>query len=367
VALRLKYRLVLPALVLFLIPALAPAQSQTGAIPRVNMVIDNYDYMISLFPDNYASRRETIKACSTIAPEAESLKVFWDELGEYVLSYMSHYAGIDWVEPQFDIYIVKYYPDYACCRPMTIPLAGKKNGDRIIAVGHGLSQYITLFQQLAKRLLEQAFMPGGSPYYIANHPLMRKTPRRFDVMADLLALQTLADFKNIDSVMAVFKSAEWRRREPGQPILLDYFWGKWVLSGDSTLASLIAAEPYGSKLVALTRPPVVRTTANVHWGNHQLQPPTGGKLGLSVARDRSGFFRVVRIDTLRLAYLSGLRKDDLIRNINGVAPRTIKELFTLMLDNLKEGAHVNIVRNDEPSAVIVYPWEDFDTEPSPSE
>jgi hypothetical protein len=364
---RLKYRLALSALVILLIPALAPAQTQTESVPRVRMIIDDYDYMISLFPDDYASRREAIKACSTIAPEAESLKVFWDELGEYVLSYMSHYAGIDWVEPQFDIYIVKYYPDYACCRPMTIPLAGKKNGNRITAVGHGLSQYITLFQQLARRMLEQALLPGGSSYYIAHHPLMRKTPRRFDVLADLLALQTLADFKNIDSVMTVYKSAEWRRREPGQPILLDYFWGKWVLSGDSTLASLIAAEPYSSNLVALTRPPVVRKTQIVGWGNHQQQAPTGGRLGMSVARDRSGFFRVVRIDTLKLAYLSGLRKDDLIRNIDGVAPRTIKELFTLMLDNLKKGAHVNIIRNDEPSAVIVYPLEGFYTEPSDSE
>ncbi len=363
----LKYLLTLATLAILLFPAPAPAQSAVEKLPRVRMVIDDYDYMISLFPDDYASRRQAIRACSTIVPEAESLKVFWDELGEYVLSYMSHYAGIDWIEPEFDIYIVKYYPDYACYRPMTIPLAGKKNGDRIIAVGDGLSQYITLFQQLAKRLLEQALIPGGSSYYLVNHPLLRKTPRRFDVMADLLALQTLGDFKDIDSVMAVFKSAEWRRREPGQPILLDYFWGKWVLSGDSTLASLIAAEPYSSKLVALTRPPVVRSTENVHWGNHQLQPPTGGKLGLSVARDRSGFFRVVRIDTLKLAYLSGLRKDDLIRNIDGVAPRSIKELFTLMLDHLKDGVHVNIVRDDEPAAVIVYPWEDFYTEPSPSE
>lgn len=366
-ALRLKYRLALTALAVLLTPIVVVPQVQTGKVPKVRMVIDNYDYMISLFPDDYDSRQEAIKACSTIAPEAESLKVFWDELGEYVLTYMSHYAGINWVEPEFDIYIVKYYPDYACDRPMTIPLAGKKNGDRIIAVGQGLSQYITLFQQLARRMLEQASMPGGSPYFISSHPLMQKTPRRFDVMADLLALQTLADFKGIDSVLTVFKSAEWRRREPGRAILFDYFWGKWKLSGDSTLASLIASEPYGSKLVSLTRPPAVRTSRNVYWGNHQLQAPPGGNLGLSVARDRSGFYKIVDIDTLKLAYLSGLRKGDLIRNIAGVAPRTIKELFTLMLDNLDKGVHVNIVRDDERSAVIVYPWGDFHTKPSPSE
>ncbi len=350
---------------LALIPRFVSAQAQTGTLPRVEMITDNYDYMISLFPDDYDSRRQAIRACSTIAVEAESLKVFWDELGEYVLTYMSYYAGIAWVEPEFDIYIVKYFPDYACHRPMTVPLTGRKNGDRIIALPQGLSHYITLFQQLARRLLEQAFMPGGSPYYIAGHPLMQKTPRRFDVMADLLALQTLADFKDIDSVLAVFKSAHWKQRQPGQEVLFDNFWEKWQLSGDSTLAYLIASEPYSSKLVALTRAPVAPRPRKSYWGNHQLQPPPGGKLGLSVARDRSGFFRVVDIDTLKLAYISGMRRDDLIRSIEGTGPRNIKQVFTLMLEHLDEGVHVNIVRNEEPDAVIIYPWEEIDFRPSP--
>ena len=336
----------------------AAVMAQTSNLPQVDMVIDNYDYMISLFPDDYASRKEAIKACSTITVEAESLKVFWDEYGEYVLTYLSYYAGIKWVEPEFDIYIVKYFPDYASHRPLTIPLAGKKSGSRIVAIPKGLSHYLTLFQQLAKRLLEQAFEPGGSPYYIANHPLMQKTPRRFDTMADLLALRTLADFKDIDSVMAVFRSAHWKEREPGQEVLLRELWHKWELSGDSTLAFMIASEPYSSRLVSLTRPPAVRKPSRSSWGNHQLQPPPGGKLGLSVARGSSGFFRVVDIDTLKLAYISGLRKDDLIRNIDGSSPRNIKELFAGILKNLDRGVHVNIVRNDEPDAVIIYSWDE---------
>ncbi len=336
----------------------AAVQAQTTDLPRVDMVIDDYDYMISLFPDDYASRREAIKACSTITVEADSLKAFWDKNGEYVLNYLSYYAGINWVESEFPIYIVKYFPDYACDRPLTIPLAGKKNGSRIVAVQGGLSNYITLFQQLSRRLLEQAFMPGGSSYYIAGHPLMQKTPRRFDNLANLLALRTLADFKDIDSVLKVFKSAQWEEREPGQQVLFEYFWDKWQLSGDSTLAYLVASEPFSSRLVALTRPPVIRKATQSSWGNHQLQPPPGGKLGLSVARDRSGFFRVVDIDTLKLAYVSGLRKDDLIRNIEGTSPRNIKQLFILLLEHLDRGVHVNIVRNDEPEAVIVYSWRD---------
>jgi hypothetical protein len=207
-------------------------------------------------------------------------------------------------------------------------------------------------------------MPGGSPYYIAGHPLMQKTPRRFNVMADLLALQTLADFKAIDSALAVFTSAHWKQREPGQEIFLDHFWGKWKLSGDSTLAHLIASEPYGSELVSLTRPPVVRKSRPSYWGNHQLRPPPGGRLGLSVIRGQSGFFRVFDIDTLKLAYISGMREGDLIRNIEGKAPSNIKQFFTLILDNLDEGVHVNIVRNDEPGDVIIYPWEEIDFRPS---
>ncbi len=342
----------------------APAQPQSDKLPKVRLITDNYDYMISLFPDDYDSRREALKACSTVTVEAESLKVFWEDLGEYVLTYMSHYAGITWVEPEFDIYIVKYFPDYACHRPMTIAWTGKKNGSRIVAVPQGLSHYITLFQQLARRMLEQAYLPGGSPYYIASHPLMQKTPRRFDVMADLLALQTLADFEDIDSVLTIFKSAHWRQREPGYRILFDQFWRKWKLSGETTLASLIASEPYSSKLVAMTRAPVVRKSQSSYWGNHQLRPPPGGKFGLSVVRGQSGFYRVVDIDTLKLAYISGLRKGDLIRNIEGTGPRSIKQLFTLLLDNLRGGVHVNIVRNDEPDAVIIRPWGDVDFRPS---
>lgn len=349
----------LPAfLILSLILPMTAPLAQTTDLPRVEMVIDNYDYMISLFPDDYSSRRQAIKACSTITTEADSLKMFWDEYGEYVLTYLSYYAGINWVEPEFDIYIVKYFPDYASYRPMTIPLAGKKNGSQIIAVPQGLSHYVTLFQQLARRLLDQAFMPGGSPYYIAGHPLMQKKPRRFGTLANLLALRTLADFKDIDSVMAVFRSAHWKQREPGHQVLLNNFWNKWELSGDSTLAYLIASEPSGSRLVALTRPPAVKRPQKSSWGNHQLQPPPGGKLGLSVARGSSGLFRVIDVDSQKLAYVSGLREDDLIRNIEGTAPRTIKQLFQLLLEHLDQGVHVNIIRNDEPDAVIIYPWEE---------
>ncbi len=333
------------------------APGRAGDLPDVEMVIDNYDYMISLFPDDYPNRRKAIRACSTITAEAESLKVFWDEQGNAVLYYLSYYAGIDWIEPEFKIHIVKYYPDYACHNPITIPLTGRKTGGRIIALPQGLSHYITLFQQLSKRLLEQTALPGSTPYYVAGHPLMEKTKRRFDNLANLLALRTIADFTDIDTVLSIFKSAHWKKREPGQEVLFNYFMDKWNLSGDTTLAYLIASEPYSSKLVALTRPPVKRKRRASGWGNHQLQPPPGGILGLSVARDRSGFFKVVDIDTLKLAFVSGLRKDDLIRNIDGAAPRNIKQLFSLIMEHLEEGAHVNIVRDDEPDAVIIYPWE----------
>ncbi|MCP4569270.1 MAG: hypothetical protein GY841_16975 [FCB group bacterium] len=338
--------------------AVPTAVAQVGDLPEVEMVADNYEYMISLFADDYPDRRRALRACSTIAEQSESLKVFWEEQGDAILYYLSYYAGINWVEQKFDIQIVKYYPDFACHNPLTIPLTGKKNGVRIEAVPQGLSHYLTLFQQLSRRLLEQASLPGGSPYYISGHPLMLKTPRRFDNLANLLALRTLSDFADVDSILTIFRSSHWKKREAGQEILFDYFWKQWQLSPDSTLASLIAAEPYGSRLVALTRRPVQPRPRRSGWGNHQLQPPPGGQIGMSVIKDRSGFFRVVEVDTLKLAYLSGLREDDLIRSIEGTAPRNIKQLFSLILEYLQQGAHIDIVRNDERDAVILYPWDD---------
>jgi len=354
--------LLLTVLASILIGSGSAAQPAFESIPRVRMVIDDYDYMISLFPDDYPSRAKAVEACSTIAAPAESLKTFWDQMGGEILGRMSEYAGISWVEPEFDIYIVKYYPDYACHRPMTIPLEGRKNGHRIVAIPGGLTPYITLFQQLAKRLLEQASMPGGSPYYISGHPLMEKTTRRFDNLANLLALQTLGEYWNIDSVLAVFRSDHWRRREPGQGILFDHLWGRWTLSAENTLATLIASEPYGSALVSMTRPPTV-PKAKAPWSAGRMGPPTGGKLGISVTRDRSGYYRVVKIDTLKLAYLSGLRTGDLIRTVEGTAPKNVKDLVTLLLDHLDQGVQVNIMRDGLPEAVIIYPWEDIIIEP----
>jgi hypothetical protein len=351
---RFKVLLLLATCIIFLTTLMS---AQIADLPDVEMVVDNYDYMISLFPDDFSSRRLAVRACSTIVEPADSLKIFWELQGNAVLYYLSYYAGIDWIEPEFKIYLVKYYPDYAGHNPMTIPLTGKKDGDRIIALPQGLSHYITLFQQLAKRLLDQTQFPGATHYYIAGHPLMEKTPRRFDNLANLLALRTLADFTSIDTLLSIFRSTHWKEREIGQELLFNYFWDQWQLSEDSTLAWWLANEPYGSRLVAMTRRPVTRQPRHSGWGNHQIQSPPGGKIGISVARDQSGFYRVVQIDTLKLAYQSGLREDDLIRNIEGKAPRNIKQLFTLILEYLETGAHINIVRDEEAEAVIIYPWE----------
>lgn len=323
-------------------------------LPQVEMITDNYGYMLSLFPDDFSNWNRAVKDYSTITPDASALKDFWDRQKDSILSLMSQYAGISWVEQSFDIYIVKYYPDYACDNPMTIPLTGKRTGDRILALPQGISPYITLFQQLAKRLLSQVNYKGATTYYIAGHPLLERTPRRLDNLANLLALRTMSDFFEIDSVMDVFRSAPWKERELGQPVFFGYFWNKWRLSPDTTLAYMIASEPYGSKLVMLTRPPAQSRPGREIWNSYQGQVPGGGKIGLSVVRDASGLYRIADIDTLRLGYLSGLRKGDLIRSVEGSVPANLKQLFSLILEHLSDGAHVNIVRKNQPDAVILY-------------
>jgi len=324
-------------------------------LPKVNMIIDNYDYMLSLFPDDFDNWNRAAKDYSTINTDASALKNFWEQQRDSVLSLMSLYAGINWMEKSFDIYIVKYYPDYACDNPMTIPLTGKRTGDRILSLPQGISPYITLFQQLAKRLLSQVNYQGAAAYYIAGHPLLEKTPRRFDNLANLLALRTMSDFFAIDSVLDVFQSAAWKERALGQQVFFGYFWNKWRLSPDTTLAYLIASEPYNSKLVMLTRPPAQPRPGREIWNSYQGQVPAEGKIGIFVVRDASGLYRITDIDTLRLGYLSGLRKGDLIRSVDGTVPANLKKLFSLILEHLPDGAHINIIRKSQPDAVILYP------------
>ena len=328
------------------------AHAQSGTTPHADMVIDNYDYMISLFPDDFPDYKKAVAACSTIVPEAKALKIFWDQQGTAVLEAMSKYAGIQWTDSEFSIYIVKYYPDYAAFDPLTIPLEGKKDGARIEALPQGLSHYVTLFQQLAKRLLNETRLPGATTYNIANHPLMDRTSRRFDNLANLLALRTLSDFADIKAALEVFKSAQWKEREPGEDIFFDNFWGKWNLSADTTLASRIAAEPGNSRLVILTRPPEYRPKGSsiITQG-----PLTGSRIGIKLSKDRSGYFRILDIDTSKAAYVSGLRKGDLIRSVGGISARTAKELFSQMLDNLQAGVEIRIIRGGEPDVVILYP------------
>jgi len=348
-------RICLCVAVLAAFAAVHPSAAQDDSVPKVRMIIDDYDYMISLFPDDYPVRDSALAACATIAPQAESLQAFWDAQGSAVLDRLSAYGGIEWIEPQFDIYIVKYYPDYAVDDPLTIPLTGKKNGDRIIAVSQGVSHLLTLVQQLSRRLLNQVFIPGTGAGYLADHPLMQKTPRRFDALADLLALTTLADFVDRDSVMAVYKSDSWKWRAPGRDVVLNHLWTRWPLSSDSTLAARIAAEPVRSDLVALTRPPEQLRPRRVGLSRIIGRPTDESRLGFSVTEDRPGLYRITGIDSLKSAYAAGLRRGDLIRDVDGRTPRDIKDLYTLILDRAGQGVHIDYLRGDRPGAAILYP------------
>jgi len=165
-------------------------------------------------------------------------------------------------------------------------------------------------------------------------------------------LRTLADFADIKAALDVFKSAQWKEREPGEDVFFEYFWGKWNLSADTTLAARLAAEPGNSRLVALTRPPEYRPKGSsvITQG-----PLTGSRIGIKLSKDRTGFFRIIDIDTTKAAYVSGLRKGDLIRSVGGVSVKTAKELFSQMLDHMQGGVEVRIIRGSEPDAVILYP------------
>lgn len=320
-------------------------------IPQVEMVGDNYEYILSLFPDDYPDRQAARASCTTIADETDSLGAFWTVKGKAVLAALSSYAGVAWIDTDFKIYLVKYYPDFTCLDPMTIPLEGKKNGPEIVAVPGGLSPYFTLFQLLSRRLLNHVGRPGATSYAISGHPLMEKTDRRFDNMVNFLALRTMSDFFPPDSVLALFQSAHWKMREPGQDVLFGSLWDKWRISADTTLAYRISKEPVESKLVQKTRVPDTKPKYKPLPGG---APPSGGKFGVLVSRDRSGLYKITDIDTTKAAYRSGLRKNDLIRTVGGSSARSVKDLYALLIEKSQAGVEVRFSRGGDIDAVILY-------------
>lgn len=329
-----------------------------GFIPTVGINDGSAELQASLFPELYQERlaREDIR---WVTANDSALTAFWTTQGDSILHILSELAGIDWVETQFDIYLVRHYPSLGSSEPLIIPVDGFGNGEVFQAAPRGRHQQLNLIFQLARRMLSQADQPQrGVRLGISYHPLMRSGPLRRDNLAWLLTLQTAQNVIGIDSTFDAYNSAFWKNHTPGRAVFEEHLRHQWNLSPEQPLSAWIEAESYQSELVTVTRPPR-RSSRDLDRSQLIVEGlPVEGELGFSVTIDDANRLVVDKIDIERLAYASGLREGDRIYTVDGRRPRHQRELIERILGGLDESgmAVLQVIREGHTSQVIIQPF-----------
>ncbi len=221
-----------------------------------------------------------------------------------------------------------------------------------------------IIQLLAGRNLLQMSPSEQYDDLSAIHPLLEQTPYRFDIVALTLALACAQQLLPPDSLEIIMQSESWRRHNPGWSVFENHFRYAWPLTYEQPLVTFLALEDENSPLLALTKPPRVRKPKTT--GRPKAKPAQlaagGGRLGFSVSRTARGYLRVVDIDTLGLAYSSGLMIDDQIKRVNGEYARNARELMGKILERLdSEGVYLLVNRDgSEIGVLLLPPVEEYD-------
>ncbi|MBI5266080.1 MAG: hypothetical protein HY851_02495 [candidate division Zixibacteria bacterium] len=310
--------------------------AQTFGLPDVTINNVASSFQAGLYPDYY--RENSISADMRWLTNNDSvIEKFWLTQGDSVLSKLAHMGGINWVEPSFPIYLVKYYPSAGVSDPLVIPLGGLMKGVTVEAPPDSAGLLFNLIYQLSGRLLVQARLSdtANSPA-IARHPLFGPGPFRRDNLAMLLTLATAPSFIGADATLASYNSPFWRARTPGRQVLEELFQKRWMITPQKPLAQWLIEEPYDSPLVESTRTPSFATDSTTLVVSSMAGLPPAGTLGFTV-KSIGGRFEIDKIDPARLAYACGLRTGDAISQVDARRASTVKDLFERMLTGLDKG------------------------------
>jgi hypothetical protein len=318
-------------------------------------------FQASLYPDFYKtnSLRSDLR---WVRQHDSALIDFWHTLGDSTLWLLSQLSGLDWVEDQFDIYALRYYPSFGSSDPLAIPIGGIRKGVLAVAAPEGSVQQLNLIYQLSHRMLAQAEKSDDAYYRaMATHPLLQPTPYRRDNIALLLALVTAQQVIGLDSTFDAYQSAFWKEHTPGRTIFEQYLLSDWILTADHPLAQWIIDEPYNSRLVSVTRTPRRTRSAISNRPRAYVEGlPLKGELGFSVRLGDNNRLTVDKIDPARLAYACGLREGDVLRSVDSRRLRTHKQMIEYVLEGLdKGGATLAVLRESEDLTVLIQPLDLF--------
>ena len=289
-----------------------------------------------------------------------TLAEFWTSQGDTILHVLTELSGFEWIESEFEIYLLRYFPTIGSDNPLILPIGGINNGSFTEAAPDFNKLRLLLIYQLAKRMLLQAENQDNPLVVpISNHPLMKKSAYRFDNLAMLLAVTTSYTIMGVDTTFDVTQSTFWKNKFPGRKIFEEYFEKSWIITPDKPLIDWIADEPVRSQLVRVTRTPQKKVSETTKEKKKFIEDlPLKGQFGFTVKLNASNQLAISKIDTYRLGYACGLRLDDVIRRIDGRIVRNHKQIVQRLLEKLEDGGSVmEIIRAKQAMEIIIQPLE----------
>ena len=336
-------------------------------IPKVEFIIDNLNLMRAFYPLHYENEQEIRRDIRFVNRNDSVFYAVWDSLGYTILATMTSLSGIEWVEQNLKIYLMKYLPRDRVYNPSLFPLEGIKTKNYVEAAPAGLHQLMNLIILFSGRNIQQVFDSISIQHYLWDHPLLQPSAYRFDVIAMTLAMATAEHIIQSDSLELILATESWKRHNPGWNTYENHFRHNWLLTSETPLVTYLANEPYNSSLVNLTRPPrIVRPESEKTAEDEPvILSAGGGRLGFSVVKTRLGLFEVVDVDTLGLAYASGLQIGDLIKRVNGKVIRSTRDLMGKIVDKLDtDGVYMIVLREEQEVGILLLPVADEDAEES---
>ncbi len=330
-------------------------------LPAVNINLANAFLMRAFYPDFYADENLIRKDIRYVSRNDSDLVMIWDSLGTFILASLQDLSGIKWAESTFDINLVKYFRTDGMYDPLIVPLEGIKMKNYIEAAPSGMHQLFNLIQLLAGRNILQVNNPESQDHFIADHPLLDPSAYRFDLVALSLALACAQQLMPADTIDYILNSEPWKRHNPGWDVFENHFRYYWVLSKEQPLIYYLSQEGYDSPLIGLTRPPKIKkeVVQNTNANEPMKLSAKGGRLGFSVIKNPRGYLQVVDVDTLGLAYASGLMVGDWIKRVNGEVARNARSLMGKILDKIDtEGVYLLVMREGQEVGILLLPPEE---------
>jgi hypothetical protein len=337
-----------------LLAASVQDSSAMNGLPATTIIDRAVSLQTSLYPAFYEDSTAALDMLWVSLNDTDLVR-FWHESGDSILAALAQLSGLTWREEVLPLYFVRYHPSLGSADPLIMPICGIKNGPVTEAIPRGAVIRFNLIYLLAERIIEAGTAPTAiSSSTFARSPLAQPGPFFRDNLALLLAYAVSQRVLGSDSTRAAYTSNFLKGRFPGKEFYERGLRDQWVLMPDKPLALYLVNEPDDSKLITMA----YSLAAN---SNQPSMPkrmsieglPSKGQLGFSIRVGNSNQMIVESIDTLRIAYRAGLRKNDIIRSVNGQRVRLQRDLMETVIDNLESGVTLQVSRNDKNESVFI--------------